>query len=393
MKFNQQAIAVAVALICAANASAKDGDMFTLSGFGTVGVAHSTEDQADVTPDIQSQYGVGASHSTTARLDSRFALQLDARLSDDLSAVVQAVSEYAVTASYSPEISLAHLKYQVNPRLALRLGRITAPLYMLSEYQRVGYAFPGVRQPNEVYNYLIAMDGIEGTYTINAGDTVIALQGFAGEVNSEIADVADMRGVSVSIDHGDTTWRIGHVRGDVNYATPAISQLFDLYASLPSPELRAIADRLDPRDMTGKFNSIGFRHDPGKWFVRAEVIEIDYTPSMNGTTRSGYINAGIRRGAWTPSLTFAHLDTNDLVFPGAADPIGGLNYIVSRNNNSRHALTAALRWDFKPQMAAKIEASHINNHAGSFGTLGNPTTDFVPGRSYNLLSASVDFVF
>jgi hypothetical protein len=393
MHFPTKAIVLAIALSVAATAQASGDDMFSFSGFGTLGVAHSTLEGADVTPDVQSERGVGASHSTTARLDSRFALQLDARFTDDLTAVVQAVSEYAVTESYSPQIALAHLKYRINPNLSLRLGRITAPLYMLSEYQRVGYAFPGVRQPNEVYNYLIAMDGIEGTYTFTAGESVIAVQAFAGEVNSEIADVQDMRGVSVTLDHGDTTWRIGHVRGEVNYATPAISQLFDLYASLPSPQLRAIADRLDPRDMTGKFNSIGFRHDPGTWFVRAEVIEIDYAPSMNGTTRSGYVNAGIRRGAWTPSVTFSHLDTSDLAFPGAADPIGGLNYIVARNNNSRHAVTAALRWDFKPQMAAKIEASHINNHAGSYGTLGNPTAEFAPGGSYNLLSASIDFVF
>ena len=393
MKFNQQAIAVAVALICAANASAKDGDMFTLSGFGTVGVAHSTEDQADVTPDIQSQYGVGASHSTTARLDSRFALQLDATFTEDFSAVVQAVSEYAVTESYKPELSLAHLKYRFSPALTMRLGRITTPLYMLSEYQRVGYALPGVRQPNEVYNYLIALDGIEGLYTINAGEAVIGIQAFAGEVNSHIADVSDLRGASVTVDHGDSTYRIGHVRGDVSYATSEINRLFDAYASLPSPALNAIAHQLDPRHMTGTFNSVGYRYDPGAWFVRAEAIEVDFGRAMNGTTRSGYINAGIRRGNWTPSVTFAHLDTRHLSFPGAADPIGQLNRVVSRNNNGRHAITAALRWDVATNVALKVEGSHIKNHAGSYGTLTNPQPGFEPGRSYNLLSASVDFVF
>ena len=128
MHFKTKAIVAALALSITGLAQANTSDRFSISGFGTLGIAHSTEDQADVSPDIQTMSGVGASHSTTARLDSRFALQLDARLSDDLSAVVQAVSEYAVTESYSPEISLAHLKYQVNPKLALRLGRITAPL-------------------------------------------------------------------------------------------------------------------------------------------------------------------------------------------------------------------------------------------------------------------------
>ena len=393
MTLTVKAIAAAMALATVGVAQADDDAMFSFSGFGTLGVAHSTLEGADVTPDVQSDRGVGGSDSTSARLDSRVALQLDARFNDDFSAVIQAVSEYAITESYKPEISLAHLKYRFSPALTMRLGRLTTPLYMLSEYQRVGYAFPGVRQPNEVYNYLMPMDGIEGLYTITAGETVIGLQAFYGEVDSSKVKVSDMLGMSVSVDRGDSTFRIGHVRGDASYTTAQIEQLFNAYAALPIPGVSAEADRLDPRDMFGTFNSIGFRHDPGNWFVRAEAIQIDFSPSLNGQATAGYINAGIRRGAWTPSITFSHLDTSHLNYPGAADPVGLLNAAVARNENGRHALTAALRWDFMPKMAAKIEASHVKNHAGSYGNLGNLQAGYVPGSSYNLLSASVDFVF
>ena len=393
MTLKIQSLVAAMALSASGIAAANDESMFSFSGFGTVGIAHSNLEGADVTPDVQSEHGVGATDSTTARLDSRVALQMDVRFNDDLSAVVQAVSEYANTESWKPEISLAHLKYRFSPQLAVRLGRITTPLYMLSEYQRVGYAFPGVRQPNEVYNYLMPMDGIEAMYTITAGETVVGLQAFYGDVDSTRVKVSDMMGGSITVDRGNHTFRVGHVRGDASYSTAQIEQLFTAYAALPYPGVAAVADRLDPRDMFGTFNSVGYRYDQGNWFLRAEAIQIDFVPSVNGQSTAGYINAGIRHGAWTPSLTFSHLDSSHLDAPGAADPIGLLNAAVARNNQGRHALTAALRWDFMPQMAAKIEASHVKNHAGSYGNLGNIQDQYVPGSSYNLLSASIDFVF
>ena len=45
------------------------------------------------------------------------------------------------------------------------------------------------------------------------------------------------------------------------------------------------------------------------------------------------------------------------------------------------------------QVALKFQGSRIENHAGSFGGLGNVQPGFEPGRGYNLISASVDFVF
>lgn len=394
MKTRHRLIATAIVLGCTQNAVAQEREqMFKLSGFGTLGVAHSTEDQADVTPDFQSEEGVGASNSTSARLDSRVALQVDATFTDDFTGVLQPVSEYAVTASYRPEISLAHVKYRFSPSFSARLGRITAPLYMLSEYQRVGYAVPWVRPPHEVYNYLLPMDGIEGQYTLIAGDTVVGVQAFYGRIDSEKAEVTAMRGIGVQVDRGASTFRASHIRGRVSYVTPSINQLFDTYGSLPIPQLVAAADRLDPRGTDGSFSGMGYSYDPGAWFVRAEAIQADYTPSLSGKTTSGYVSGGIRKGAWTPWVTFAHVETSGLEPPGALDPIGLLNMAVLSNNNSRHSYTVGVRWDVHDNVALKLQGSRIENHAGSFGGLGNVQPGFEPGRGYNLISASVDFVF
>ncbi len=385
-------VALAVSLAIAPAAQAAD-DMFTFSGFGTVGLAHSTERNADVPTDFQSDKGVGASDGTSGRLDSRLAVQVNANFSDDFSGVFQAVSEYAVTTSYRPEVSLAHVRYRFSPAFTARLGRISAPLYMLSEFQRVGYAHNWARPPAEVYDYLVAMDGVEGLYTVNAGDTVIGLQAFYGEIDSERALVEDLHGLAVHLDRGASSFRISQIRGRVGYSSAQIDALFDAYRQMPVPGLGEAVARLSPRDVDGRFSSVGYSYDPGHWFMRAEAIRADYAPSILGKTTAGYLSAGLRRGAWTPSFTFAHLDSASIDAPGALDPVGLLNGAVAQNRSSRHSYTASLRWDVRDSVAVKLQGSHVRNHADSFGGLGNFQPGFQPGRSYNLVSATVDFVF
>lgn len=386
-------LAITLGLVQTAWAQDEGGDRFKLSGFGTLGITHSSEGLADVTPDFQTSHGVGASSSTSAKLDSRLAVQFNAQFTDNFSGVVQAVSEYAVTESYKPEISLAHVKYRFSSAFTARLGRITAPLYMLSEYQRVGYAMPWVRPPMEVYNYLLPMDGVEGVYNINAGDTVIGIQGFYGRIDSERASVDAMRGLAVQVERGASSFRISHIVGRVHYVTKDINTLFDTYRNLPIPALAAAAARLDPRSMDGSFSGIGYSYDPGSWFLRAEAIQADYSPTISGKTTSGYVSVGFRQGSLTPSFTFAHLESGGREAPGVLDPFGLLNSAVLANNSSRHSFGAALRWDVHDNIAVKLQATHVKNHAGSFGSLGNLQPGFAPGRGYNLLSASLDFVF
>lgn len=394
MQPKKQWIALAIGLALAQGVQAQDGDdRFKLSGFGTLGVAHSSEDKADVTSDFQTDVGVGASDSVSGRLDSRVGVQFNANFTDNFSGVVQAVSEYAVTKSYRPELTLAHVKYRFSSAFSARLGRISAPLYMLSEYQRVGYAMPWARPPQEVYNYLLPMDGIEGLYNITAGDTVIGIQGFYGRIDSEKADVDAMRGVAVLVDRGASSFRISHIVGRAHYVTDDINTLFNTYRNLPIPALAAVAARLDPRNMDGSFSGIGYSYDPGDWFLRSEVIRADYAPSISGKTTSGYASVGYRHGSLTPSFTVAHVDVRGQEMPGALDPFGLLNGAVASNNGDRHSYTAALRWDVRDNIAVKLQASRVQNHAGSFGSLDNIQPGFQPGRGYSLLSASVDFVF
>ncbi|MGV7196504.1 hypothetical protein [Xanthomonas axonopodis] len=389
MNLTVKLLSGAIALASSTCAYAQEDSMFSFSGFGTLGVVHSTEDQADFTPDIQTVEGVGASHSTSARPDSRIAGQVNANFTDNFTGVLQVTSEYAERADYAPKVTLAHVKYQFGPQFAARLGRITAPLYMLSEYQRVGYATPWVRPPYEVYNYLLPMDGIEGVYTVNVGQSVVSVQGFYGRIDSKKADVDALRGLAIGLESGASTFRAGYIVGTSTFDTPSLDRLFTAYQRI-NP---ALANRLTTYDVDGSFASVGYAYDPGNWFLRTEVIQADYSPSLNGKTTSGYLSVGGRFGTLTPSVTFGSVDRKASRIAPGQDPVGIMTRALAQAESGRHSVTASLRWDARESMAFKLQASHINNNAGSFGSLNNIQPGFRPGGSYNLLSASVDFVF
>ena len=120
-------IAIALcALLPAAGAHAADaGDpMFSFSGFGTFGVVHSSEHQADYISNIFEPNGAGFTHSWSANIDSRIGAQLNANFTPQLSAVVQVISEQNYDKSYRPHIEWANIKYQFTPDFSVRAGRI-----------------------------------------------------------------------------------------------------------------------------------------------------------------------------------------------------------------------------------------------------------------------------
>ena len=121
--------------------------IFSFSGFGTVGLAHSSEKRADfIANDLQLR-GAGRNGKWSAEVDSRIGVQLDAKFNSQLSAVLQVTSEQRYDGSYKPELEWANIKYQITPDLSVRAGRIVLPTFLLSDSRKVGYASPWVRPP------------------------------------------------------------------------------------------------------------------------------------------------------------------------------------------------------------------------------------------------------
>src|ERR1700692_321141 len=91
-------------------ASAEDpgASMFSLSGFGTLGVVHSSEDKADFTSTIFKPNGAGYSHDWSAAVDSLIAAQVTAHFTPQLTAVLQLDAEQNYDNSYRPHVEWAN---------------------------------------------------------------------------------------------------------------------------------------------------------------------------------------------------------------------------------------------------------------------------------------------
>src|SRR5882672_4713402 len=105
-----------------ARAAEADAPMFSFSGFGTLGVVHSSETQADFTSSILKPNGAGHSHSWSADVDSLIAAQVSANFTPRLSAVLQVISEQHYDGTYRPHVEWANIKYQFTPDFGVRVG-------------------------------------------------------------------------------------------------------------------------------------------------------------------------------------------------------------------------------------------------------------------------------
>lgn len=115
-------------------------------------------------------YDVGQYHNDwTFKAESVFALQIVADIYDDLKVTAQMVAKGVD--NFSPEFDWFYLTYQINPEWTLMAGRRNIPMYYYSEFSEVGYAYPWVRPPANLYWWQVTQfNGIHAMYNSTIGD-------------------------------------------------------------------------------------------------------------------------------------------------------------------------------------------------------------------------------
>lgn len=390
-------------------AHAQESPAWSVSGFGTVGVAHSSERHADYTSSPMKRSGAGVSRNWSMDVDTRLGLQLDLHLDKRWSAVLQVVSEQGLDNSYRPRVEWANIKYQLTPELALRAGRIALPVFLTADYRRVGYAYPWVRPPVEGYGVVpvTSSDGVDATLRWNGGGASHTSQVFVGHDDLALAPgrrawARDIAGISHTSEWGALSLRANAIRAEVS--SNLVSELFRaLDAFGPAGQALGRRYEMDHKDM--RVANIGLSYDPGAWFLMAEASRTR-TDSFLGATRSAYVSAGWRHGAWTPYATLARVraagDATDpglalAALPAEARPAAALL------NASLNALLATIpqqssssvgvRWDLFANAALKLQYDRVTPRRGSRGTMINPTPGFRSERPAHIASVAFDFVY
>jgi len=414
-------IAVALTAFFASNVRADDSSepAYSLHGFGTLGVTHSSEDKADYVGTFFQPNGAGHWRSWVASTDSKLGVQLDARFSDKLSGVIQVASQYDWDSSYTPQIEWANLAYRVTPNFTLRAGRFVTSTFLTSETRLVGYTYPWIRPPEEVYFTLppTNKDGVDALYRFSAGNAVDTIQLSYGRANKKIpgngeAVANHYLDVHNTWEHGATTVRLGYTSMDIDFHHPVLDGLFDGLVqfgnAVPGPAgQQALALGNGGRAVNAPYSivTIGMSHDPGDWLLMAEWARTRASAFVSNTT-AWYITGAYRIGKFTPYATVADskpdklpvpsIPTAGLPLPAAAAAAalnGGLAATFNAFAFAQHSVSAGLRWDFHKDVDLKLQYQRLRTDPGSPGRLTNVQPGFQAGRAVNVFSLTVDFVF
>lgn len=380
-----------------------------LSGFGTLGVVHSTERHADFVASPLKGHGAGATRSVSPHVDSKIGGQLDLTLDPNWSAVMQVVSDQRMDASYKPRLEWANIKYQATPELALRLGRIALPMFIAAEYRKVGYAYPWVRTPVEVYGGLpfTNSDGIDVTWQWNGESFRSNTQAFWGHTDIPLYDGARLRatgisGLSHTVESGAFSARASVLNARLTMTL--FPEFFDAIRAF-GPQGMAIADNLQTRNKQATAISVGASYDPGKWFLMSEAgyTKVDAHP---GRMKSVYASGGYRQGDFTPYLGWSRvwgkrpegptmIDLRGLppVYAAAGAVGNGYLDIMLNAIATQSSVTTGLRWDFASNVALKLQYDRVTPRSGSRGTMNNRQPEFRAGQTAHVTSVALDFVF
>ncbi|MDQ1362834.1 MAG: hypothetical protein QG652_694, partial [Pseudomonadota bacterium] len=168
--------AVLGALLVAGHATAVEFD-----GFATMGVT--VNDQEDGDQDIR--YLDAINPNLGFLQDAKFGLQVNADVAEDMSIVAQLLAR-GVQDDFDLVTSWAYLDVAISSNFKLRAGKMKEPVYLISDYYEVSYAYPWIRPPQEVYinNPVRTLNGLIFQYSASGGGVNFLVQPYFG-TNSE----------------------------------------------------------------------------------------------------------------------------------------------------------------------------------------------------------------
>ncbi|SIS18773.1 hypothetical protein SAMN05878276_3072 [Aquipseudomonas alcaligenes] len=375
--------------ICLASTSAfalEQGEAL-INGFGTVGVTHLGGE------DDGRGYGISGQTNDSWRGDqlSKFGAQLTYGVTDTVGLTLQTTAK-AYGDEWKANLEWAYLSWQSTDNLMVRVGRLRTPVYMYSESIDVGFSYPWLRLPDEVYSQvqLSNYEGADLVYNLPLSFATLSFQlagGIAKNRDYYIydeefdIDYDNVFGSSVSLATNDFgTFRVGYVEADIN--TEIAGSFTDIFGNPDTATLLSL-----DKDK-GKFTSVGYQYDNGTWLTANEwtsrVIENDGSNS----TDSFYLMGGRRFGDFLAHVTYAQLDEDD---------------------GRQSSWTLGLNYNILPTVVLKGEYKRVDTTGGYDGVFVRNAQELydntvyertnglagVPARNYDgdIISAGIDFVF
>ncbi|MCS0629668.1 hypothetical protein NX786_10025 [Telluria mixta] len=384
-------IASALALSLAAPCAFAQ-DAVRISGFGTGALTWTNTDKAEFARPNQAS---GAKKDVTTGVDSNFGVQADYAVNSWLSVTGQGLVRKDAQDDFGAELAWAFAKAKVSDDVAIRVGRMGVPAFMISDYRNVGYANTMLRPPAEVYSQMLfnTVDGADVIWQHSYGDTTYTAQFAVGKSKVDIAGGPSLEGrrltaLNLVAEHGPLTVRFGRVDGrlTLNHSaslTTLLNTLNTVAAGYKLPQAAQLATDIDVRDKKASFTSLGATLDWNNIVMQSEYAKRKTDSYINDTT-SWYVMGGYRISKFLPYYSHAKLSIDGNVhngmpaacpagYPAACTPtLAALNGVVANlrytgvSQGEQQTDTIGLRWDFRSSVALKVQFDRVrpNKAAG-----------------------------
>lgn len=402
---------------CASNAKAVESESnlalpsnestLSLRGFGTLGVARSTTNQAEFVRDLSQPRGI--SDQWSGRIDSVIGIQANWQATPEVELVAQVVSRYRYDESRSPEVMWAFAKWDPDPRVSFRAGRIGADFMMLADSRLVGYSYLTVRPSSDFFGPLFFshFNGVDANLTLPLSHGLLRGKLFTGATQEKATGAPGIWDTSGSpvygfvLDYQTGPWLLRANTANIRFSNnlnfdPLTGPLRAVGTWYPSA--MAAADFLTARDTTTRFYSLGLVYDNGPMQVQGMVNTIRQETGVFQNSQAAYLLAGYRFGSITPYVgvsrwvsTLKPYSTGLPTGQGLDQLITSFDQVLTATSANRTTYTLGARWDVQQNVALKMQLDALSGSAESRFPYARSEPGW-NGRT-NVFSVTLDFVF
>ncbi len=366
---------------------------YQFNGFGTLGITH-MGGESDL------DYGIQGQTNDSWRGDqlSKLAVQMRYGITDTVSITGQ-LGTKPTQDSWEVGPGNLYLAWEASDNLTLRGGRLGTPIYMYSETLNVGFSYPWLRLPEEVYSLvqLANHDGADVLYNFNTGAGTVSVQLAGGQAikrdhyaldNMQDLDYRDVFAANVALSTDNYgTFRIGYAEADLQITVD------ETITNVLGAQENRVFNALDAQK--GKFSSVGHQYDNGTWLSAAEAVKLSIennskTGPSEAETNAFYIMGGRRFGDYLAHVTYGQLDEAS---GRQVSMTYGLNYSITP--------TVTLKGEYK-----RVDTSQTDESIGVFKANAQQSYDngvyqlsngirgtALGTQDADIFSVGVDFVF
>jgi len=392
------------------------------SGFATLTMSYSDD------PDIgfSSNYLNASEAGFSFRRDSLLGGQANITINNNWDAVVQAIYQDRSVKSFDNFLELAFIRYRPQRNWIFRAGRINSDLYLISEYNHVGYAYLWARPPHAYYSFASTAghyDGVDVEYNNQINNGFLRIKFSVGQTTPKL--IAGNETLAVTFDDLYTasavyiksawTFRASASRTDIsNFKSAPFDYLIDGLNSVASTgvwsQAAEFAHGFEYQHHKINYSSLGVAYDDTHWLIQAELGSATSDWTVIPSNTSAYLSVGYRVNEMTyfggVSTAQNKKNTPKIVIPESLSYlpeaqsqaiytlIANTDLAIKRSSADQESVNLGAKWYYSDKLVFKIQADHFiikSSGAGLWDLKDLSQVDLE--HNVNLVSFSANMVF